>query len=392
MENQVKKILVFSPFYPPHIGGLESHSDEFNRHLSARGVEITVFTPRLPKNAPETETRHSGVKILRFPALELFHNYPVPKFWHTDFWRKWKSLSDENYVIVISRTRFFFSSLLALWYAHKRKISFLHIEHGSDFAKFNGWIKTKLGELYDEIFGRFILRSANCVVGNSRASADFVKKLSGRTDCQVIYRGANIERIEKIEINNNIREKYRDKTIIAFIGRLIDGKGVHDFILAIARLKRDDIITVIIGGGPEEERLKRLAVEYQQENQIVFLGNLAYSKAVSILKIADIVVNPSYTEGLPTSVTEAALCRKAIIATNVGGTREIISGNNDGYLSQPKNIEQLKDKLSDLIDHPEKRLVFGQNAYQAVKSKFSWDHATDQYLEVFSKLLENRKN
>lgn len=384
-------ILVFSPFYPPHIGGLESHSDEFNKYLSQKEIKIHVFTPRLPEDAPETETRRNGVSIIRFPAFEPIHNYPVPRFWRADFWRQWNSIFKEDYDIVISRTRFFFPSLMALRYARKQKLPLLHIEHGSDFAKFNGQIKTRLGELYDRTFGQLILRYADHIIGNSQASADFVKRLSGRTDCQVIYRGANIERIEGIEPRSDLREKYADKTIIAFIGRLIDGKGVRDLIAAVARLERNDILSFIIGSGPEEESLKKLVSKYQLDSQVIFFGNLPFLESIAVLKTADIVVNPSYTEGLPTAVTEAALCQKAIIATDVGGTREIISGNNDGYLTQPKNIEQLKDKLSDLIDHPEKRLVFGQNAYQAVKSKFSWDHATDQYLEVFSKLLENRK-
>ncbi len=408
-----KKVLVFSPFYPPHIGGLESHSDEFNKYLSQEGVKIHIFTPRLPADAPETETRHNGVWILRFPAFEPIHNYPVPKFWRADFWKKWNSLFDEDYDIVISRTRFFFPTLMALWYARKRKLPLIHIEHGSDFAKFNGQIKTKLGELYDKTFGRLILRRADHIIGNSQASADFVKKISGRNDCEVIYRGANIEGIEKIKpssiiptesasggISNTNKTRSLDparddnfakKTIIAFIGRLIDGKGAHDLISAIARLKRSDIVCFIIGGGPEENRLKKMASEYHLNNQIVFFGNLPFEEAIGILKIADIVVNPSYTEGLPTSVTEAALCQKAIIATDVGGTREVISGNNDSYLIEPKNIEQLKESLKDLIDHPEKRLLFGQNAYQEVKKKFDWNESAKKYLAVFQKLLDNRE-
>ena len=391
MENQVKKILIFPPFYPPHIGGLESHSDEFNKHLAQKGVEIFVFTPRLPGDAPRSEKLSGGINILRFPAFEPIHNYPVPKFWQADFWRQWNSLFDKDYEIVISRTRFFFPSLMALWYARKQKLPLLHIEHGSDFAQFNGWIKTTLGKLYDWTMGRFILRHADGLVANSQASGNFVKKLSGRTDCQIIYRGANVEGIENAEPRSDLRKKYSDRTIIAFIGRLIDGKGTHDLISAIARLKREDIITFIIGNGPEEYRLKKITSEYHLDNQIVFFGNLPFSDAISILKTADITVNPSYTEGLPTSVTEAALCQKAIIATDVGGTREVISGKNDGYLIEPKNIEQLKEKLLDLINHPEKRLVFGQNAYREVKNKFSWDHAADQYLEVFSQLLNDRK-
>ncbi len=385
------KLLVFSPFYPPHIGGLESHSDEFNKHLSQRDVIISVFTPRLPQDAPENETIHNNVTIIRFHAFEPIHNYPMPKFWLADFWRQWHSLSLENYDIVISRTRFFFPSLMALWYSHKHHIPLLHIEHGSDFARFNESMKTIFAKFYDWTFGRLILQSADCVIGNSYASADFVRKLSGRNDCNVIYRGTNTEKIENIELNHELQEKYRDKTIIAFIGRLIDGKGTHDLITAIAQLKRNDIITFIIGGGPEEARLKKMASEYHLDDQIIFFGNFPFNEAISILKTADIVVNPSYTEGLPTSVTESALCQKAIIATNVGGTPEVISGNGDGYLIEPKNIEQLKKKLSDLIDHPEKRLLFGQNAYQEVRNKFSWDYAMNQYLEIFSKLLDNKK-
>ena len=240
-------------------------------------------------------------------------------------------------------------------------------------------------------FGRLILHYADHIIGNSQASADFVQKLSRRSDCQVIYRGTNTEKIENIEPDRKLQEKYREKTIIAFIGRLIDGKGTHDLITAIAQLKRNDIITFIIGGGPEEARLKKMASEYHLDDQIVFFGNLPFNEAISILKTADIVVNPSYTEGLPTSVTESALCQKAIIATNVGGTPEVITGYNDGYLIEPKNIRQLQEKLSDLIDHPEKREMFGQNAYQEVKNKFSWDRAVDQYLAVFSKLLDNKK-
>jgi glycosyltransferase involved in cell wall biosynthesis len=385
------RILIFSPFYPPHVGGLESHSDEFNKHLSQSGVKISVFTPRLPIDSPERELRHNEVSIIRFPAFEPIHNYPLPQFWCADFWRQWNALLEQDCDIVISRTRFFFPSLMALRYAHKRNLPLLHIEHGSDFAKFNGRLKTALGEWYDRIFGRFILRFADHIIGNSQASADFVKKLSGRTDCQVIYRGSNIKGIEGVEPEHTLRETYRDKTIIAFIGRLIDGKGAHDLIAAIAELKRNDIICFIIGGGPEEERLKKLISEYRLADQVLIFGNVSFDKAIGILKTADIVVNPSYTEGLPTSVTEAALCQKAIIATNVGGTPEVISGNDDGYLIEPKNVKKLGEKLSDLIDHPEKRLAFGQNAYREVRNKFDWDESAKKYLTVFSEILENRK-
>lgn len=391
LTNVCKKILIFSPFYPPHIGGLEGHSDEFNKHLSEKNIEISVFTPRLPEDAPENEMCHNKVKILRFPAFEFIHNYPIPKFWQTHFWRQWNSLSNENYDLIISRTRFFFPSLMALWYAHRKNIPLLHIEHGSDFAQFNTTLKTTLGKLYDWTLGHLILRHADFVIGNSQASANFVKKISGRTDCQVIYRGASREGIESSQPRLDLQEKYVGKVILAFIGRLIHGKGAHDLITALAQLKHDDIVTFIIGGGPEETRLKNMVAEHHLEKQIIFFGNLPFPEAISILKTADIAVNPSYTEGLPTSVTEAALCHKAIIATDVGGTREIITGDNDGILITPGDIPNLAKKMELLITNRWLRETFGENAYQGIKNKFDWNHSTNQYLEVFSKLLNNKK-
>ena len=386
------RILVFSPFYPPHIGGLETHSDEFNKHLSTKGVKITVFTPLLPKEASRQEICHNDVRIIRYPAFEPLHNYPMPTFWKYAFWREWHALIALNPDIVISRTRFFFPSLMALWYSHRKNISLLHIEHGSDFAQFNGYIKTTLGKFYDWTVGRFILHHADSIVANSQASANFVQKLSKRNDALVIYRGANIGAIEQCLPDEQVAEKYEGKTIIAFIGRLIDGKGTHDLIAAISLLQRTDIVTFIIGGGPEEVRLKKMATEYQLDNQVIFFGNLPFVKAISILKTAHIVVNPSYTEGLPTSVTESVLCHKAIIATNVGGTPEVISGNNDGFLIPPRQPKVIAEKLTLLIENLTLRTTFSENAFSTVKNKFSWNYSTDQYLAVFSELLNNRKN
>ena len=384
------KILVFSPFYPPHIGGLETHSDEFNKHLSTKGVEITVFTPQLPKEAPEQEIRHNGVRVIRYPAFEPLHNYPMPMFWKKAFWREWNTLIVLNTDIVISRTRFFFPSLMALWCAHRKNLPLLHIEHGSDFAQFNGYIKTALGKIYDWTVGRFILRHADSIVANSQASANFVQKLSKRNDTPVIYRGANIDAINQCIPDEQVAEKYREKTIIAFIGRLIDGKGTHDLITAVSQLQRTDIVTFIIGGGPEEARLKKMVTEYQLDNQVIFFGNLPFEKAISILKTAHIVVNPSYTEGLPTSVTEAALCQKAIIATDVGGTREVISGQDDGVLVPSRHPEIIAEKILYLMENSEQRTLFAQNAFRNVEKKFDWNHSAEQYRTVFTTLLKDK--
>lgn len=380
-------ILVFSPYYPPHTGGLESHSDEFNRSLSREGVTITVFTPKLPLSAPSLETRYDNVHILRFPAIELIPNYPFPKFWKKEFWTLWKSLQEEKHSLVLSRTRFFFTSLMAWRYARKVSIPWVHIEHGSDFARFNSSFKTLLGKFYDLTIGAFILQRSDLNIANSKASANFVKQLSQRTDCRVIYRGVEKDTIQNIAPHSFFSTHFPGKIVIGFIGRLIDGKGVADLLEAFSTLNTDTSICALVGDGPERARLEKLITQKNLSGSVVFFGEKPFAEAIALLKSFDIFVNPSYTEGIPTAVIEAALCHKAIIATDVGGTKEIITGEDDGFLIPPHNREELGEKLALLLSDSALRRSFGERAFARVEQKFDWHHATKGYLTLFHKLL-----
>ena len=327
------------------------------------------------------------------------YNYPVPKFWLPHFWSLLAAAASPNPNIIICRTRFFSTSLFAIIYAKLKRIPILHIEHGSTYTTFNSRLKTFLGIAYDRTLGRSILRHADHIVGNSKATAAFVKMLSEK-ECTVIYRGVEtenilgIQAISTIVIPDLIRDpgfRIDGKTIIGYVGRLIDGKGVADLLTALEDMKRTDFHCFIIGEGPEREKLESMAQQPGLNGKITFFGHQTHDQAIALMKACDIIVNPSYGEGLPTSVTEAALCKKAIIATDVGGTPEIITGDGDGFLIPAGRPTLLREKIAHLIDNPDVRERFGEKAYTEVKEKFSWDLACDRYLEIFSELLENRK-
>lgn len=385
------RVITFSPYYPPHRGGLETHSDEFNKYLSEEGAEIIVFTPRLPVDALELETMHHGVTIIRYPSVEIIHNYPIPRFWQKRFWTLWQELKRKNVDIVISRTRFFFPSLMAGYYAWRKNTPWVHIEHGSDFAQFEKNWKSILGKLYDYTLGKLVLKSADTLIANSQASTKFVEYLSGRRDCHTLYRGVEKELILNTSPSTEWRAVYQNKTIVGYIGRLIEGKGVKDLIQAFSEIKRTDCLLVIIGDGPERSTLEEFVVKEKMSNQVLFLGALPLPIAMGYLKVWDIFVNPSYTEGIPTSVIEAALLKKAIIATNVGGTNEIISGTDDGILIPPRDIQALVDALSQLIENSELRKSYGEKAYTQVLDTFLWEKAITKYQTLFIEIIANKR-
>ena len=106
---------------------------------------------------------------------------------------------------------------------------------------------------------------------------------------------------------------------------------------------------LIVGDGPQSENLKEEVKRFGIGDRVVFLGQIERQKLIGIMNIVDIVVNPSYTEGLPTVIVEAAKCAKAIVATDVGGTREIIENNKSGILIKPKEIQILSEKIELLM-------------------------------------------
>lgn len=374
------RIVVFCPYYPPHVGGLESHAQEWNAHMAKRGYEITVFTPRLPAEAPEQEIEDGEVTVYRFPALELIPNFPVPKWWSAGYWRQRRNALRERPGIVISRTRFFLTSLMAMWYAKTRRIPWMHVEHGSDYVHLDNLLFRTCARVYDYTFGRLVLVCANRVVANSGASAAFVRQLAFGRKSVVIYRGIDQERIERARPDELLRQTYGDR-IVLFVGRLIDGKGVPDLIRAIKEVPEASAC-LIVGDGPQRGELERLVGSLGLREKIMFLGRKGPDELYRIMKSANVMVNPSYTEGIPTAVIEAAFCRLPIVATDVGGTSEIIEHEKSGLLVSPRDFGMLGEAVQGLIDNPDRAEVFTEAVYHHVSSLFIWERAMKRYTNL----------
>jgi len=378
------KILVFSPYYPPHIGGLESHADEFNKHLAQNGTDVVVFTPRLPENAPESETYQGRIKILRFPAFEIIPNYPVPKFWSLKFWKLFITLFRSDFDIVISRTRFFLSSLLALTYAKPKRIYWIHIEHGSDFVKLSSPLKSTVAKIYDHTFGKIIFRFSDINISISRAVQNFVARFDKRLS-PIIYRGIDFENIDIISADNMVRQKYPGKIIISTAARLYKWKGIEFSIEAIRNLPeaiQSKIIFLIIGDGEDFSRLKKLS----QDLPIEMLGNLPREKVIAILKISDIYIHSSLPGGgLSTSLLEAMYCKCAVITTQNEGANEIID-NNNGILIGEASETLIRESTVILVEDAEKRSLYSDNAKKDISKKFLWEKSIGRYLEIFKNI------
>jgi glycosyltransferase involved in cell wall biosynthesis len=364
---------------------------DLNEVLSSSGDvrAITVFSPWLPREGACAEDRGGGYVVVRYPAFELIPNFPVPKVWTRGFWRALRSIGLADHDVYVSHTRFFLSSAFALGCAWVSSRPLLHVEHGSDYVQLSGRLPRAAARVYDLSLGKLVLRRADAVVAISHAAARFVRRLADR-EATVIHRGVMVQRLDAACADERVLAWAGGFPIVMFVGRLIDGKGVSDLLRAFARLRARDAVLCIVGDGPRREELEELAADLGISERVSFLGYRPEDEAWRVIRASDIVVNPSYTEGLPTSVLEAALMGKAVLATDVGGTTEIVTGGRGGLLVKPRDVDGLTSGMERLLEDPDLRQRLGSAARADTTGRFDWDVSGRRFLEVAARLTSQR--
>lgn len=181
-----------------------------------------------------------------------------------------------------------------------------------------------------------------------------------------------------VEPASDVARRAGDAKVVAYAGRLIEGKGLSDLFESFAALGGEPLLC-IVGDGPLRAGLEAHAVRLGIADRVWFRGLLSLRETLAVLRAADVVVSPSYTEGLPTTVLEAALLGRAVVATNVGGTAEIVSDERSALLYPPRDVGALTRALRRLLDDAALRAALGDAARQQAAARFSWSACAEAF-------------
>ncbi len=373
-----RRLLVFAGYFHPHIGGYEKCIRELYRRLIDRGWEIDLVTCNT-QGAPK-EDIVDGIHVYRLAAWNLLGGtYPIPRL--ATSLRVLMRLLSKRYDAIITHTRFFPTSALGALCALMSKIPLIHVEHGTSHSVLANRLLCIIGKVYDHTVGTLIVRCARVNVGVSQSAADFALHLGG-SHAVVIHNG--VETAMFVRRNRDYRRSLGidgNSVVIVFAGRLVYAKGVQDLVSAfsLAAEQVADIKLLIVGDGPYRCVLQDAIRKSPSGAQVAMLGQKNADELVDILSASDIFVNPSYSEGLPTSVLEAASVGLAIIATDVGGTREIIKHGDTGFLVTPGNVVELEQRLRQLLADRELLGRLGTNCRNSVAAEFRWETAVERW-------------
>jgi glycosyltransferase involved in cell wall biosynthesis len=183
--------------------------------------------------------------------------------------------------------------------------------------------------------------------------------------------------------------KQTDCTIL-MLSRLVEGKGIREFIHAAQQVRAVyPDVRFILAGEAQQDHPRALPDEVVREavreGAIEFLGHLGDVRET--LRRATVFVLPSYyPEGIPRVLQEAAASGVPIVTTDHPGCREAVIHGETGLLVEPKNPQELATSILRLIDRPEERVAMGEAARSLAVRYFDIGSITEQYFQIYRRI------
>ena len=185
-----------------------------------------------------------------------------------------------------------------------------------------------------------------------------------------------------------------DKTVLGFFGSFYFYEGLHLLLEALPELRRrrPDMAVLLVGGGPEEARLRDLARRLDLGQNAVFAGRIAHKEIRRYYDLTDIFVFPRLSMRLTELVTplkplEAMAQERIVAASNVGGHRELIRDRETGYLFPPDSSDGLTEGVLAALDDRASWPRIRARAIEYVDSERSWKHSVSRYADVYGRVL-----
>jgi len=175
------------------------------------------------------------------------------------------------------------------------------------------------------------------------------------------------------------------ETLIGYIGRLSEEKGIMRFIDAIPLIlrKKNDVKFILIGRGHLLNEIKNKLITDQVSNSVVIIGAVSHKDIPNYLNKLKLLVLPSYSEGLPNIVLEAMACGTPVLSAPVGGTVDLIMDGKTGFILRGRSPDYITESVIEALKDPRLNKIVN-NAQDLVKERYSYETALKRYRKLFN--------
>jgi glycosyltransferase involved in cell wall biosynthesis len=379
-----KKVLIFSTddFTPP-AGGAEIAIREITSRLPE--FEFDLICANIFKKVKFEKVKNVNIYRMGI-GISKVDKYLLAFFGHL----KALKLHKKNRYDVIWGMMASYGGFAAMFL--KKKFSdvpfLLTLQEGDDL----GYIKKKAGFL--EKYFLKIFSSADYVQSISHFLANWAKENGATCPIEVIPNGVDIARFTKnfsVAALENLKNKIGKKPgeiYLVHTGRLVFKNGLDSIIRALEFLPAN-IKFLSIGSGADLGKLKLIAKEKNVTDRVIFIDYLHHEEMVKYLKISDIFIRPSLTEGLGNSFIEAMAAGLPTIGTPVGGIPDFLKDGETGFLCQPNDPQSIADTVNRILNLDHIKLdKIKENAFSLVSTRFNWETVSASMRKIFLTMIK----
>ena len=390
------KVGIFTDSYYPHVSGVATSIDMLKEGLEKMGHEVFLVIPNLDSNGfiydkakktimlPGIKTGIYKTKLTKLYSKKAMNI--IKNEWHLD--------------LIHSQTEFgvgYFSRVVA----KKLNLPIVHtyhtlyedyvyyITHGH-FDNFAKKIAIKLTKYYCED------KCDELIVPTSKIKNLFINKYNIKKDIYVVPTGIDIKKFyptsDLKKKAAEIRKKYKIKNedfVIGSVGRIATEKSFDKLLYNLKDLLKIDnkIKVVLVGDGPDLERLKSLVKKLDLSKNVLFTGLIDYAQIPSYYQVFDVMTSFSITETQGLTILEGLAASKPTLCINDDSFKDMIQSNYNGYLFE--SDDEFKKHIIELLNDKSLYKEFSNNAKNSTW-QYSKEVFASEVIKIYYKALEKK--
>ena len=380
-------LCVVTHTFLPHVGGIERVVYEQCKRLIQKKYEPMVLTHR---NYTKRNYVFDGIRVQCYDSMNIGFRlgipYAIPQV--SSLKTFWKAIKSNDLIHVHGHP--YLSSVLAAKIAKRQSKPLVLTQHNT-FIEYNN-IWDTVEKLNDLAVGKLVLKEADKIIVVSNATRDYVLSLGAEPKkIEVLHNGVDLNRFRPIpKVKIAMREKLgisKDARVVLTVRRLVYKNGIDTLIgsAGITIKKNPKIVFVVVGKGPDFKEVTEKIAQLGIQKNFRLTGFVSDEELPSYYNIADVFALPSKSgEGLPLVALEAMACGLPVIATNVGGTSEVLS-EDYGKLVPPNAPDYLAEAILDFSSKD--LLVLKEPLRKIMEQRYSWDKNVEKLGKIYEELI-----
>lgn len=368
------KILLITGDFPPVIGGISTLFYE----LCKESQNIIVLTK---KHNDEAEKQFDSSQEFKTLRIRTFHKGLQPFIFAINAFRIVKKEKIDKLIC----GQFLIPGLAGYLIRKSLKKPYYVHTYGPEFREHR---------LYTPLLKLILNNAAKVISISNFAKGRLLEKNMQHSKIEVLTPG-----VDTVKFNPNLnaekvikRHNLYNKKVLLTLSRLDLNKGFDKMINLMPEIlkKYPDAVYLIVGKGPEERHLKKLAAKISSEN-IIFVGEipdeelpLYYASCDIFILLTREVPSKGYVEGFGIVFLEASACGKPIVAGRAGGSSEAVADKTTGFVVDSKNDKEILSSIEKLLEDENLRDRMGSSGRKRVEKEFNWDIKREQFINIVS--------